>query len=135
MPLTCAGMSWDGPSPVLTSAISAPLGRLPRSRALLQVREEAPDPLPNLLASREAAPARADQADELVALVDRHQEVLARAERAIDQQRFDVRRHVEQHGVRVLQLRPGLEPEERLRRAHRARVEGHDSLLERPVEE
>src|SRR5918912_167941 len=73
------GMSGGGPSPVLTSAIGPPFLRvcLPRPGAPIQLVEEPPDLLPDLLAAGQPAPARADQSDEPVALVDRHEEALA----------------------------------------------------------
>src|SRR5919206_3539316 len=92
MPGVWAGMSGDGPSPVLTSAIGPPFHWvcLPRPGAPIQLVEEPPDLLPDLLAAGEPAPARADQSDEPVALVDRHEEALAGPPHPGDGQRPDL---------------------------------------------
>ena len=96
---------------------------------------EPSDLLPDLGAAGQPAPVRADKADQPVALVDRHQPVAARALRAVDEQRLDVGRHRAQNRVGLLERRPRVELEQRLGRAHRARVVGHDAALGAVVEE
>src|SRR5579859_3197711 len=59
--------------------------------AILQPGEEPPDGLPHLGPPRQAAPVRADQADQPVTLVNADPVALAGLPHAVDQQRLDVR--------------------------------------------
>src|SRR5947209_6326374 len=67
--------------------------------ALLQPGEKACNLAPDRRAPGHAAPVRADQADQLVALVQRRQVVRALYVHAIDQERLDVRFHAAQDGI------------------------------------
>src|SRR4051794_40442370 len=121
--------------PVLIATSAPPCRAWRGGRPAVEILVEAADRLPHLTAAGEAAPARADQPDERVAVVDRDEEVLPGAARAIDQQRLDVRHERVQHGVARLELLPRLEGQQRLRRAHRTRVEGADAVRRGVVEE
>ena len=96
--------------------------------AAVEPFEEALDLVPDLTAAGEAAPVRPDQPHQRVALVDRHEPVIAGAARAVHEQRLDVGLQLAEHGVSLLQLGPGSQLELRLGRTHRARVEGDHAL-------
>src|SRR3954467_11535720 len=57
----------------------------------LQAQEEAADLVPCGLTAREASPGKADEAHQLVTLVDAHAVAFARLAHPVDQQRLDVR--------------------------------------------
>src|SRR5688500_20147738 len=94
MPLTCVGASVglsDLPSLIPMSILLAgTVVAARRTRAPVELLEEPRYPFPDLGAAGEAAPARADQSDERVAVVDRHDPVPARAAHAVHEQRLDV---------------------------------------------
>src|SRR5204863_2414000 len=118
MPFTCEGV-W-GLTSGLPTLISSPLSRLGAERL-----EEAVDLLPQLPAAGEAPPARADDPDERVALVDWHEPMRARAPRVVHEQRLHIRLHRGEHRVRAFDLGPCLELELRLRGPHRPGVVRH----------
>src|ERR1700736_1023523 len=71
------------------------------SRVAAQVGEERVDTLPHLLAAAQPAPADADEADQLVAPIDRSDEMVARPADPVVEERLDVRLHrAEQRVVR-----------------------------------
>src|SRR3954451_10124332 len=89
MPATCAGAS--GLTSALPSSISAPfVVSAPPPRTPVELLEEPPDLHPHVAPAGQPPPVRADHADERVAVLDRHDPVATRAERAIHQQALDV---------------------------------------------
>ena len=93
------GREWDGRR-ALHAKIEIRHDELPRQRplALSTPRRSAPTSSHTSVAAGESAPMRADQADQLEALIDGQQEILvdgkaARRAQAIHQQRLDVRLH------------------------------------------
>src|SRR5437879_865977 len=84
--------------------------------------------LPDFAPAAHALPIEADKADELVTLIDGHQKVPSGAAHPVDQQRFDVRFHLSQYRVSLLQFPPGLQRQEGFRGAHRPRVQRHNTL-------
>src|SRR5262249_9546810 len=93
------------------------------TRLLLEAREETRELRVERSASREAAPVPPQEPDELVATIDRHSPVLARASAAIHEKRFYIGLQITQHGILRHERRPGVERERRLDRAARARIE------------
>src|SRR5215472_148533 len=87
-----------------------------------EVCEERGDGAPDLGAAGEPPPARAHEADQRVALVDGHDEVVGRRTDPVHEQRLDVRLEVSERRVRRLELGPRVEAELRLGRTGRARV-------------
>src|SRR4030081_162246 len=99
------------------------------------VLEEAVDQLPDLGAAGQSPPARSDQTHQLIAAIDGDQVVVARASHPVDEQGLDVRLHLAQQGVGLLQLVPGLQTEQRLGGPGRTWIEGHDAPFHRAAKE
>src|SRR5918911_3630160 len=97
-----------------TSASTTPksrsgIGASHAAGPLLQACEEPLDLLPDLLAPAQAFPVGADETHQPVALVDGDQEMLPRAAQPVDQQGLDVRLHLPQDRVTLVDVLPGFE--------------------------
>src|SRR2546423_4405934 len=104
----------------------APSTLKPRSgMAVPQRQEEAADLFPGLGAPGEPAPVHADQANQPVAVIDRHAVMLADSIDAVDEERLDVRLQLAQDGVLLLDRHPRIETDERLGGPGGARIERH----------
>src|SRR5271155_1761790 len=106
---------------------------------LLQFVEEVADLLPDFGSAGKAAPVDANQADQLVALVDWEDEVLRRGDPArvsnpVDEQGFDIGLHFLQYRIGVLDVLPGLKREKRLGCAGGAGIKGDHPCIRRAAE-
>src|SRR5215204_5083204 len=106
-----------------------------RLGALLQILEEPVYLLPYLPPSAEAPPVHPDKTDQAVALVHRDEEVLSGPPDPVYEERLNVTFHPLQHRVLGFEFLPGIQLQERLGRSHGARIECHDPLCRRAVEE
>ena len=94
------------------------------------------DRFPHLFPAAQPPPPCPNEARQAVAVLDRHDEVLPRAARAVDEERLHVGLQGVEDRVVADEVLPGLELEQRLRGAHRTGVVGlHPLGLARPEEE
>src|ERR1700730_8554822 len=107
---------------------------------LLQSVEEMADLLPDLGSAGKASPVGANQAYQLVTVVDREHIVLRSSKppnssNPVDEQSFNVRFHFLQPWIGVLDFLPGLQRQQRLSRPRRAWIKSDNPCIRRALEE
>src|ERR1700733_7018524 len=128
----------SAPSIVRTSSGMLALATDPG--ATLQRAEECADFAPHFGAAGKPAPVRADQSDQLVTLIDRHQ-IIFRSDTgsvvpdAIDEQRGYIRLHHFQDGIGLLNVHPRFQRQQRFGGPGGAGVERDHSSVWRALEE
>src|ERR1700677_3758803 len=103
---------------------------------LFQSVEETPDFLPDLCPAGKSAPVAANQADQLVTLVDREHIILrcsksSNMSNAIDEKRFHILLHFRQNRIRIFDIVPGLKRQQGLGRSRRAGIKRNYSRVRR----
>src|SRR5438105_4755834 len=99
-----------------------------RARAFLQAEEELRNLRPDLGSSGKAAPVQANQADQLVTLVDGDAVELAGRIDAVDQQGLNVRLQVLEDRILLFQLPPGFQRQQRFRDPGRTGIKRLDLI-------
>src|SRR5579862_1404684 len=118
-----------------TASTPSTVKRRSGMRSLLQLREEVAYLSPNFGAAGQPVPVGANQPHQLVALVDGCQIIFGGAIQPVHQQRLDVRFHLTQNRILMRDVRPGIERQERLGAARRARIHGQNPAFRAALQE
>src|ERR1700683_657951 len=135
-----AAAYWTTSAPSIVRTSSGMLALATDPGATLERGEECADFAPHFGAAGKPAPVHADQSDELVTLIDRHQ-IIFRSDTgsvvpdAIDEQRGYIRLHHFQDGIGLLNVHPRFQRQQRFGGPGGTGVERDHSTVWRALEE